>query len=107
MVIFKQWMILLVLSLLAIFFKHELLYVLHGLAFIYQHLAAGINHILPQNPWVKLFVLAIVLMVCTLIIAAAIGGIGCLFKKPFNKWFAPAAWVCWIILSVTIIIQGT
>jgi hypothetical protein len=107
MAIFKQWVILLILSLVAIFFKHELVWVLHGLAYCYQHVASGINHLLPQNPWLKLLVLAVVLILSTLIISAAVGGIGCLFKKHFNKWFVPAAWVTWVVLTVTIILQGT
>jgi|GEM_PF-6876820 len=104
---FKQWGILLVLSFLAIFFKHELVWLLHGVAFCYQHIAAGINHLLPQNPWVKLVVLSLVLLLVTLVVSAAIGGLGCVFKKSFNKWFIPAAWISWLVICVTIILQGT
>jgi hypothetical protein len=89
------------------FFQHELVWLLHGLAYVYQHIAAGINHIFPQNPWVKLAVLALVLLLSTLVISAAIGGLGCVFKKSFNRWFVPAAWITWIVLCVTVILQGT
>jgi hypothetical protein len=103
----KQLIILLILSLLAIFFKTELLAVLHGIAYVYQHIAAWFNSLLPQGPWIKLLVLSILLFIIPLIIAAAIGGIGCLFKKNFNKFFVPATWVCWLIVCAAVIIQGT
>lgn len=103
----KQIIILLILSLFAIFFKAELLFVLHGLAYVYQHIAAGINHVLPQGPWIKLCVLSLLLLVLPLLLAAAVGGIGCLFKKKFNVYFIPAAWACWVIVCIAVVIQGT
>ena len=107
MTLLKQWVSLLVLSFLIIFFKQELLWVLHGISFCYQHIAAGINHIFPKGPWIKLCILAIVLLVCTVAIAAIFGGIGCVFKKKFSKWFVPAAWISWLVIGVTVILQGT
>lgn len=107
MALLKQWVSLFILSFLIIFFKQELLWLLHGISFLYQHMSAGIYHILPKGPWIKLCVLALVLLVVTIAIASVVGGLGCVFKKKFIKWFVPAAWVCWLVIGVTVILQGT
>ena len=104
---FKQIMILLVLSILAVFFKHELLWLFHGIAYIYKHMASGLDHLVPSNAWVQLAVLSAILLIVPLVIAAAIGGLGCLFKKPFKFLFVPAAWISWVVVCVAVVLQGT
>jgi hypothetical protein len=107
MAIFKQWSILVVLSFLAIFFKQELLWLFHGLAYVYQHIGSGVDSLFPQNPWIKLAVLSILLLMITLLVSAIVGGVGCIFKKSFKQWFVPCAWISWVVLVVTVILQGT
>lgn len=107
MAVFKQWSILVILSLLAIFFKQELLWVFHGLAYSYQHLGSAISHLFSENPWIQLAVLAGLLLIITLVVSAIVGGVGCIFKKTFVQWFVPCAWVSWLVLCVIIILLGT
>ena len=107
MAIFKQWSILVILSFLAIFFKQELFSLFHGLAYVYQHVGSGVDSLFPQNPWIKLAVLSILLLIMTLLVSAIVGGLGCIFKNSFKQWFVPCAWISWVVLAVTVILQGT
>ncbi len=102
---FKQGLLLILLSAIAIFFKKELAHVLQWLVWAHNKVATWLGVIFSNDSAGQIILGILVLIIIPLAIALVIALIYWLFKRKMAPQFMSIVWLVWTVLLVTMLAQ--
>lgn len=105
MMMIKHLVVLIVFSILAVFFKDQLVYVLHGLLYIHNAIADGLGLIFSNDSAGQILQAVIALLLIPIVIGAAVTLVHWLFKHVMYPHTMEVIWIAWAILVVTMLSQ--
>ena len=102
---FKGVIVLIVVSIVAMFFQAQLGHVLHYLLKIHDTIAHGLAALFSNAPAARVIQQTIALIVIPIVIAAVAGLVWLLVRRNEMPHLIATVWIIWTILLVTILSQ--
>ncbi|ACJ20903.1 hypothetical protein [Coxiella burnetii] len=101
----KQFILLILLSLAAIFFRIELSHVLDGLVYIHNYIARTLHLIFSDDPAGRLIQNMISLLIIPVVAGFVVATAFWLIKRMAMPHIMAVIWVLWLILLTTMVAQ--
>ncbi|WP_267257021.1 hypothetical protein [Coxiella endosymbiont of Ornithodoros maritimus] len=99
----KQFILLVLLSLAAIFFRIELSYVLDGLVYIHNYIARTLHLIFSDDPAGRLIQNMVSLLIIPVVAGFVVATAFWLIKRMVMPHMMAVIWVLWLILLTTMV----
>jgi hypothetical protein len=103
----KHFIFLIVISIVAIFFRTEVAYVIHGAINLHDKLVAFLSLIFSGGKWGQLIKLGLALFVLPVFFGGLIAGIYWLFKRIYMPYTMEVIWILWFVLLTALALQGS
>lgn len=103
----KHFIILIVLSILAVFFRTEVAFILHGALNVHDQLVSFLGNIFSGGQWGQLIELGLALFIMPAFIGGVVAGIFWLFKRNMLPYMMETIWILWFILLTALSLQGS
>lgn len=101
----KQFTILIIASILAVFFLHEIGFVVHGYLKVHDELVKGMGVIFSGDQWGRLILLALALFIIPAIVGLILAGVHWLFKRIPMPFTMEVIWMLWLVLITALALQ--
>jgi len=105
MLMIKHILLLVIFSILAVFFKDQLVYVLHGLLFLHNEIANGLGVIFSNDSVGMVLQAVIALLLIPIFIGVVVSLVHWMFKHTLYPRIMEVIWIAWAILVVTMLSQ--
>ncbi len=101
----KHLLILIVCSVLAVFFKNQLVHVLNGLLYLHNAIANGLSDVFSSDDLGKILQAVIALLIIPLIVGIAVSFIHWMMKHTYYPYTMQIIWIAWAVLLVAMLSQ--
>ncbi|MCH9769248.1 MAG: hypothetical protein K0U12_00055 [Gammaproteobacteria bacterium] len=102
---FKHFIFIVIVSTVAVFFKNELAYVLHGLLFLHNQIASALAFVFSDDAAGQVIQSIIALIVIPLVAGGIAAIIFYFVKREAMPHTMTTIWVVWTVLLVTMLAQ--
>jgi hypothetical protein len=103
----KHFIILIIVSLLAVFFRVELQFALHGAMNLHDQLVNLLGVVFSGGRWGKLIELALALFIMPVVIGSVIAGVFWLFKRRTMPSMMEVIWILWFVLLTALVLKSS
>jgi hypothetical protein len=98
--VYKQLIVLILLSIIAVFFKTQLGYILHLLSWLHQQFTYGLGTSLGNGLLARKIQAILALLIPPLFIGLLVGFFSYIFKRRITPYLMTVVWIVWIILLI-------
>lgn len=103
----KHFIILVVVSLLAVFFRTEVAFIIHGALNVHDQIVSVLSNIFSGGRWGQLIELGLALFILPVFIGGLVAGIFWLFKRNIMPYMMEIIWILWFVLLTALSLQGS
>ncbi|MDF1760191.1 MAG: hypothetical protein P1U40_06610 [Coxiellaceae bacterium] len=103
----KHFVLLIIVSIIAVFFRTEVSYVIHGLLMVHDKIVHGLGVVFSGGQWGQLIELSFTLFIIPVVIGLIVMGIYWLIKRTQLPRMMELIWIVWVILLTALALQGS
>lgn len=103
----KHFIFLIGLSIVAVFFRTEVAYVVHGAIYLHDRLVSYLTLVFSGGRWGQLIELGLALFIIPVALGGIIAGVYWLFKRILMPFMMEIIWILWFILLTALALQGS
>ena len=101
----KHILLLIVFSILAVFFKDQLVYVLNGLLYVHNMIANGLGDVFSGDSTGVILQAVIALLLIPIVVGVVVSLIHWMFKHALYPHTMEVIWIAWAVLVVAMLSQ--
>lgn len=101
----KHLVLLIILSVVAVFFRAELAYVVHIALQVHDHLVAWLGLVFSAGKWGQLIQLSLVLLLIPVVLGLVISGVYWLIKRKKLPCLMEVIWISWFVLLTALAVR--
>ncbi|MDF1654804.1 MAG: hypothetical protein P1U34_06780 [Coxiellaceae bacterium] len=103
----KHFVLLIIVSIVAVFFRTEISYLVHGLLMIHDKIVHGLSAVFSGGQWGQLIELSLTLFIIPVVLGLIIMGIFWVVKRTQLPRIMEFIWIVWFILLTALALQGS
>ena len=103
----KNFLTLLIASLVVVFFKHELAYVMDWMLSIHDHVISLLGHIFSHGKSGMVVLSVLTLLLIPILVGVVVGGVYWMVRRNRMPYLVELVWVIWFVLMTIMILQGS
>ncbi len=103
----KHFVILIVASILAVFFRTEVSSVVHGVLMVHDIIVQGLGSVFSGGQWGQLIELSFALLILPAFVGLVAGGVFWLIKRAPLPHMMEVIWIIWVVLLTALSLQGS
>ena len=103
----KHFIFLIVLSIIAVFFRTEVAFVIHGAMNVHDKLVSLLGIVFSGGQWGQLIELGLALFIMPVVLGGIVGGVYWMFKHTMMPFLMEIIWICWFVLLTALALQAS
>lgn len=103
----KHIFILIIVSVLAVFFRTEISYLVHGVLMVHDKVVNLLGAVFSGGRWGQLIELSFTLFILPLFVGAVVAAVYWLIKRAPMDRMMELVWIAWVVLVTALALQGS
>lgn len=103
----KHIVVLIIASIIAVFFRTEVSYIAHGLLMVHDKIVHVLSAVFSGGQWGQLIELSFTLFILPVIFGLIVAGIYWMIKRKAMPRMMELVWIIWVILLTALSLQGS